>query len=78
MPKGLLTIDHVDFVSDDNYAAQQPWILQVTQWSCADECDYNCMWETVDAFKKDKQPNVPQFYGKVCGVQTYFFLIFVL
>ncbi|XP_037944922.1 post-GPI attachment to proteins factor 3 [Teleopsis dalmanni] len=33
------------------------------QWTCADECQYGCMWRTVDAFL-DRGWNVPQFYGK--------------
>ncbi|XP_067631616.1 post-GPI attachment to proteins factor 3 isoform X1 [Eurosta solidaginis] len=32
-------------------------------WNCADECQYGCMWRTVDAFA-ERGWNVPQFYGK--------------
>lgn len=33
------------------------------QWSCADECQYGCMWRTVFAFFERGWP-IPQFYGK--------------
>jgi len=32
-------------------------------WSCHDECQYDCMWRTVEAFKARKW-DTPQFYGK--------------
>ena len=48
-----------------NFVSLQPWYLWLLQWSCKDECRYQCMWKTVDAFKKDNI-GVPQFYGKVC------------
>ncbi|XP_055374445.1 post-GPI attachment to proteins factor 3 [Condylostylus longicornis] len=32
-------------------------------WTCNDECQYDCMWRTVEAFKSRKW-NIPQFYGK--------------
>ncbi|KAJ8892815.1 hypothetical protein PR048_005396 [Dryococelus australis] len=41
----------------------QPFYLQVTLWSCAEECQYNCMWKTVDAFMERKW-DVPQFHGR--------------
>ena len=47
-------------VSSEN----QPVCERYLQWSCSDECKYNCMWKTVDAFHRDGL-NVPQFYGKV-------------
>ncbi|KDR20100.1 Post-GPI attachment to proteins factor 3, partial [Zootermopsis nevadensis] len=28
-------------------AQAQPLYLQLTKWSCQDECQYNCMWKTV-------------------------------
>ncbi|KAK4875968.1 hypothetical protein RN001_012390 [Aquatica leii] len=42
---------------------QQSIILQMTRWSCSDECRYDCMWQTVFAFNKRKW-KVPQFHGK--------------
>ncbi|TMW42904.1 hypothetical protein DOY81_012010, partial [Sarcophaga bullata] len=36
---------------------------KLLQWSCADECQYGCMWRTVDAFLDRGWP-IPQFYGK--------------
>ncbi|XP_017146857.1 post-GPI attachment to proteins factor 3 [Drosophila miranda] len=36
---------------------------QIFQWSCADECQYGCMWRTVAAFAERAWP-IPQFYGK--------------
>lgn len=36
---------------------------QLIPWSCNDECQYTCMWVTVDAFQKDGLP-IPQFHGK--------------
>ncbi|XP_068143758.1 post-GPI attachment to proteins factor 3 [Drosophila tropicalis] len=35
----------------------------ITQWTCADECQYACMWRTVFAFFERGWP-IPQFYGK--------------
>jgi hypothetical protein len=33
------------------------------QWSCQDECAYECMWKTVDHMQSNGQP-VVQFHGK--------------
>ncbi|XP_059155699.1 post-GPI attachment to proteins factor 3-like [Physella acuta] len=41
----------------------QPLYMKFLQWTCRDECKYECMWTTVDAFSRDGS-NVPQFYGK--------------
>ncbi|KAJ9588908.1 hypothetical protein L9F63_017786, partial [Diploptera punctata] len=41
----------------------QPFYLKLTKWTCRDECSYNCMWKTVDAFI-NRNWNVPQFHGK--------------
>lgn len=49
--------------NQSNFVSLQPWYLWLFQWSCKDECRYQCMWKTVDAFKKD-HIGVPQFYGK--------------
>ncbi|KAF5288752.1 hypothetical protein FQR65_LT11951 [Abscondita terminalis] len=48
-----------DFINNK----QQSFILQITRWSCGDECRYDCMWQTVFAFNKRKW-KVPQFHGK--------------
>lgn len=32
-------------------------------WTCFDECQYKCMWKTVNAFL-DRNWKIPQFYGK--------------
>ncbi|XP_074031516.1 per1-like protein PGAP3 [Leptinotarsa decemlineata] len=50
-----------DGVGFKNY--DQPTVLYLTQWSCGDECRYNCMWKTVDAFHERKW-RTPQFHGK--------------
>lgn len=49
--------------SQSKFLSAQPWYLTVLQWSCKDECRYQCMWKTVDAFHKDGL-SVPQFHGK--------------
>ena len=33
-------------------------------WTCPDDCKYQCMWKTVDAFVENGI-DIPQFYGKV-------------
>ncbi|KAJ8911446.1 hypothetical protein NQ315_013808 [Exocentrus adspersus] len=50
---------------DGKYFAnyEQPLILFVTQWSCADECRYQCMWKTVEGFH-ERNWQTPQFNGK--------------
>ncbi|XP_066995576.1 post-GPI attachment to proteins factor 3 [Anabrus simplex] len=63
------TGDGLDF--KDGYT--QPLALRLTFWSCRDECQYNCMWITVDAYL-EKSWDIPQFHGKwpflrVLGVQ---------
>ncbi|EDX05897.1 GD10418 [Drosophila simulans] len=42
---------------------QQSVFDRLFQWSCADECQYGCMWRTVFAFFERGWP-IPQFYGK--------------
>lgn len=39
------------------------WDLRLFQWSCKDNCKYECMWKTVDGFL-EYEKFVPQFYGK--------------
>lgn len=43
---------------------EPPIYLSLLQWSCEDECRYECMWKTVKAFHERNWPT-PQFYGKV-------------
>ncbi|KAK7479334.1 hypothetical protein BaRGS_00029412 [Batillaria attramentaria] len=56
-----------------SFEEQQPKHLKILGWTCYAECQYSCMWHTVDAFIRDGSP-VPQFYGKwpfirVFGIQ---------
>lgn len=56
-----------------HFQDNQPFFESLFQWSCLDDCKYNCMWDTVDAFVKDGR-KVPQFHGKwpfrrILGVQ---------
>jgi len=53
------TDDGLNFLNNN----KQSLILKITQWSCDDECRYDCMWQTVIAFHKRKW-RVPQFHGK--------------
>ena len=52
------------FVALKSFAVSQPYSHQLLLWDCTDECDYQCMWTTVDAYQRDGTP-VPQFHGKV-------------
>jgi hypothetical protein len=45
-------------------AQAQPLSLKLTKWSCQDECRYDCMWKTVEAFS-NRNWDIPQFHGKV-------------
>jgi hypothetical protein len=45
-------------------AQVQPLYLKITKWSCQDECRYDCMWKTVEAFS-NRNWDIPQFHGKV-------------
>ncbi|ENN75682.1 hypothetical protein YQE_07780, partial [Dendroctonus ponderosae] len=51
--------DGGQFVTD----YRQPGYLRLLRWGCADECEYQCMWSTVEKFQEN-QLNIPQFYGK--------------
>jgi hypothetical protein len=53
----------VDFRSTVG-AHAQPFYLQLTKWSCQDECRYDCMWKTVEAMT-NRNWDIPQFHGKV-------------
>lgn len=50
---------------------QQPFSRKLLKWSCEDECRYDCMWKTVDAYEKRKW-RVPQFFGKVTRFESVF------
>ncbi|XP_005104826.1 post-GPI attachment to proteins factor 3 [Aplysia californica] len=64
------------------FVLSQPAYMKFLQWSCQDECKYQCMWTTVDAYQRDRS-EVPQFYGKwpfvrYAGVQEPASMIFSL
>lgn len=42
----------------------QPLHLALLGWTCRDECNYWCMWSTVDQFVNVYGNKVPQFFGK--------------
>lgn len=53
-------------ISDVGIAAfksSQSLSEKVLQWSCDDECKYNCMWHTTQIFMS-RGLDVPQFFGK--------------
>ncbi|KAL5287613.1 PGAP3 family protein [Megaselia abdita] len=41
----------------------QTFLDKIFMWSCKDECQYGCMWRTVDFFQ-ERNLKTPQFYGK--------------
>jgi hypothetical protein len=47
-------------VSDDT---PQNFLDKLTNWGCIDQCDYDCMWRTVNMFHRANR-KTPQFYGK--------------
>ncbi|OWF35639.1 post-GPI attachment to proteins factor 3-like [Mizuhopecten yessoensis] len=47
----------------EHFSASQPWHQRTLRWTCEDECNYICMWTTVDAFQKDGI-GTPHFHGK--------------
>ncbi|XP_048242357.1 post-GPI attachment to proteins factor 3-like isoform X2 [Haliotis rufescens] len=53
----------------ETFLQKQPYHLQLLQWNCTDECQYECMWSTVEAFRRDGS-GVPQFHGKV-GINAW-------
>uniref|UniRef100_A0AAR5PNF3 Post-GPI attachment to proteins factor 3 n=1 Tax=Dendroctonus ponderosae TaxID=77166 RepID=A0AAR5PNF3_DENPD len=70
--------DGGQFVTD----YRQPGYLRLLRWGCADECEYQCMWSTVEKFQEN-QLNIPQFYGKwpfrrVLGIQEPASMLFSL
>lgn len=51
----------VDYNLDANYT--QSFINKIFFWSCDEDCQYDCMWSTVQDFEERNQ-KTPQFYGK--------------
>jgi hypothetical protein len=49
--------------NQEQFVNHQPVHLRLLGWHCHAECQYDCMWKTVDDFHKDGT-KVPQFYGK--------------
>ncbi|KAH1003025.1 hypothetical protein HUJ05_010974 [Dendroctonus ponderosae] len=75
---GINPSDGGQFVTD----YRQPGYLRLLRWGCADECEYQCMWSTVEKFQEN-QLNIPQFYGKwpfrrVLGIQEPASMLFSL
>lgn len=46
-----------------SYELTQSLGERMLQWTCEDECKYNCMWHTTQIYL-DKGHPVPQFFGK--------------
>jgi hypothetical protein len=44
------------------FEQKQTFFEYIFQWSCRDECAYECMWKTVDQMESSEQP-VVQFHG---------------
>ena len=57
-------------VDEAEFQSTQPWYMQWLQWSCKDDCDYHCMWHTVEELRQNNDP-VPQFHGKVSDPNIY-------
>ncbi|KAK2173892.1 hypothetical protein NP493_846g00029 [Ridgeia piscesae] len=55
---------------ETGFRSIQPWYLRWLQWSCVDECDYHCMWHTVEEMLQHNR-QVPQFHGKWPFVRFY-------
>ncbi|XP_049777426.1 post-GPI attachment to proteins factor 3 [Schistocerca cancellata] len=52
------TKDGLDFST-----AVQPFYQRALKWTCREECQYSCMWHTVENFLR-RNWDVPQFHGK--------------
>ncbi|CAF1553693.1 unnamed protein product [Rotaria magnacalcarata] len=46
-----------------DFQEKQTFFEYIFQWSCQDECAYECMWKTVDNMEHKDEPIV-QFHGK--------------
>ncbi|XP_052756437.1 post-GPI attachment to proteins factor 3 isoform X2 [Galleria mellonella] len=42
---------------------QQDFWCRLLKWSCREECQYNCMWKTVNGFQ-ERGYSIPKFHGK--------------
>ncbi|XP_068211283.1 post-GPI attachment to proteins factor 3 [Palaemon carinicauda] len=64
---GCYHICHFNNCSSSNdvavYESSQSLSEKVLQWTCDDECRYNCMWQTTNVFVS-RGYEVPQFFGK--------------
>ncbi|CAG9859950.1 unnamed protein product [Phyllotreta striolata] len=74
---GNCTEDGKEFKEDT-----QAYINRITLWNCKQECQYDCMWQTVEAFH-ERNWRTPQFHGKwpfirVLGMQEPASVIFSL
>lgn len=61
------SLDGLQFQEQALKYYRQTILDRMLQWSCADECQYGCMWRTVEVFRARKMP-VPQFFGKVLNL----------
>lgn len=64
------------------FTLAQPLLMQLLSWTCLDECKYECMWTTVEAYHRDSS-QVPQFFGKwpfirLAGIQEPASMVFSL
>lgn len=59
-----LSIKNLSDVGITSFKSSQSLCEKVLQWSCDDECKYNCMWHTTQIFMRQGL-DVPQFFGKV-------------
>ncbi|KAI4461846.1 per1-related [Holotrichia oblita] len=41
----------------------RPFYLDLLRWTCGDDCNYECMWQTVNGFE-ERGYRIPQFFGK--------------
>ncbi|KAG7208527.1 hypothetical protein KM043_014746 [Ampulex compressa] len=54
---------YANCAGDENYKKKQSSEVNLLSWSCVEDCNYICMWETVDYFTSHGI-KVPQFHGK--------------
>ncbi|KAB7506733.1 Post-GPI attachment to proteins factor 3, partial [Armadillidium nasatum] len=55
-----------------NFYLNQNIFNKLLFWSCEDECKYECMWHTTNAYL-NKGWKIPQFFGKV----EYYYYLFI-
>ncbi|GLV34388.1 Post-GPI attachment to proteins 3 [Carabus blaptoides fortunei] len=61
------TEDGLNFL---NEYIPQPAYLKALLWHCEDECKYECMWKTTEAFDR-RNWRTPQFHGKWPFIRVY-------